>query len=97
AELPSFPTRRSSDLENDYYHTAACVPCHGEIESWNDFKAAVDFDNDGTVESIPEEIAGLEKLLRIWLPPVGIDSIDYAAITEDRSEEHTSELQSREN
>ena len=71
------------DEENDYYHTAACVPCHGEIESWNDFKAAVDFDNDGTVESIPEEIAGLEKLLRIWLPPVGIDSIDYAAITED--------------
>jgi hypothetical protein len=32
------------------------------------------------IESVRDEIAGLENLLRIWLPPVGIDSISYALI-----------------
>ena len=71
------------DEDNDYYHTAACVPCHSEIDNWNDFEAAKDFDGDGVKESIPQEVAGLETLLRTWLPPVGIDSIDYALITEE--------------
>jgi len=71
------------DAENDYYHTTSCIPCHGELDSWDDFDAAKDFDNDGVTESIPQEIEGLEALLRTWLPPVGIDSIDYALITDD--------------
>ncbi|MDO8551057.1 MAG: cytochrome c3 family protein [Ignavibacteria bacterium] len=69
------------DVENNYFHAASCTPCHGEINSWDDFIASKDFDDDGTRESIPQEIAGLETLLRIQLPPVGIDSIDYNQIT----------------
>ena len=61
-------------------HTAACVPCHGERENFESFEAAFDYDDDGTIESIREEIAGLERLLRIFLPPNGIDSIAYSQI-----------------
>lgn len=63
--------------ETGYYHTTACANCHGTITSWDDFQAFMDYDVDGTVESVPQEIDGLLKSLRTWLPPVGIDSIDY--------------------
>ncbi len=66
--------------DTDYYHTKACVNCHGQKESWNDFLAKGDYDGNGTVESIPAEIAGLEKALRIQLPPVGVDSISWELI-----------------
>ncbi len=66
--------------ENGYEHTAACTSCHGPKASFNDFIAATDYDQDGTVEGIPAEVEGLYRLIRIWLPPVGIDSIDYTAI-----------------
>jgi hypothetical protein len=69
------------DEDNNYFHGTSCVPCHGQINSFDDFIASKDFDDDGTKESIPQEIAGLETLLRTWLPPVGYDSIDYAQIT----------------
>jgi hypothetical protein len=66
--------------ENDYYHSKACVNCHGQKENWDEFLAKGDFDGNGTVESIPAEIAGLEKALRIQLPPVGVDSISWEMI-----------------
>jgi hypothetical protein len=69
------------DEENDYFHGTSCVPCHGQINSFDDFIASKDFDDDGTKESITQEIEGLETLLRIQLPPIGIDSIDYTQIT----------------
>jgi hypothetical protein len=65
------------DAENDYYHTAACVSCHGQRDSWDDFIARGDYDGNGVVESIPAEIHGLETALRIQLPPVGIDSVAW--------------------
>ncbi|OGU71572.1 MAG: hypothetical protein A2V93_07285 [Ignavibacteria bacterium RBG_16_34_14] len=65
----------------DYDHTAACVPCHGERESFEAFEATFDYDGDGTIENVRAEIGGLERLLRIFLPPVGIDSIDFTQIT----------------
>jgi len=68
------------DEENDYYLTTACASCHEGITTWNDFEASQDYDADGTRESVPQEIDGLETLLRTWLPPVGIDSIDYSLI-----------------
>jgi hypothetical protein len=74
----------SFSLHNEdanYDHTTACVSCHGERDSFEAFDAAFDHDGDGTIESIREEIKGLERLLRIFLPPVGIDSIDYTQIT----------------
>jgi hypothetical protein len=69
-------------LHNDGYdHTAGCTSCHGPKQNFdNAFMAAADFDGDGTIESIRQEIYGLEKLLSIWLPPVGIDSISYSMI-----------------
>ena len=66
--------------ETNYDHTAACDPCHGSRESFESFEATFDYDDDGTTESIREEIKGLERLLRIYLPPVGIDSISWQMI-----------------
>ncbi len=59
----------------DYYHTAACVNCHGPKNNWNDFKAVMDYDGNGTVASIPEEVDGLLHRLSVLLPPTGVDSI----------------------
>jgi hypothetical protein len=69
-----------NDEENNFFHTAKCTGCHGAKTSWDDFTAKADYDGNGIIESIPKEIAGLERLLRIYLPPVGIDSIDYSQI-----------------
>lgn len=68
------------DADNDYYHTAACESCHGPKGSWDDFMAPLDYDADGTVEGYPGEIAGLEMLLRYYLPPVNVDSISWQDI-----------------
>ena len=68
------------DEATDYYHTSACVNCHGPKTSWNDFEAASDYDGDGTVESIPEEVDGLLHALSTILPPTGVDSIAYQDI-----------------
>jgi hypothetical protein len=66
--------------ETGYYHTEKCIDCHGPKSSWNDFHARADYDNDGTAESIPDEIDGLLRLLRINLPPQGIDSVSWEMI-----------------
>jgi hypothetical protein len=66
--------------DNGYEHTAACTSCHGPKSSFNDFIAATDYDQDGTVEGIPDEVQGLYDLITLWLPPVGQPTIDYAAI-----------------
>jgi hypothetical protein len=64
-----------------YDHTAACTNCHGPRANFNTaFMAVADHDGDGTVESVRQEIAGLETLLRVWLPPVGLDSISWSMI-----------------
>lgn len=68
------------DQQNNYSHATACVPCHGEINSWDDFTATKDFDGNGVIESVTKEIEGLEKLLVYYLPPVGVDSIDFNQI-----------------
>jgi hypothetical protein len=66
--------------DNGYEHTTACTSCHGPKASFNDFIAATDYDQDGTVEGIPDEVQGLYDLITLWLPPVGQPTIDYAAI-----------------
>jgi len=68
--------------ETDYYHTEKCIDCHGPKTSWEDFTAKSDYDDDGTAESIPDEIDGLLQLLRINLPPSGIDSISWEMISD---------------
>jgi len=43
--------------------TAACEPCHGEINDFSDIMAKHDYDNDGTVEGIQVEVGGLMEML----------------------------------
>jgi len=52
-------------------NVAACQPCHGEIESFEDIPAAWDYDEDGNVESAGAEIEGLLEKLGELLPPDG--------------------------
>ncbi len=66
--------------ETGYDHTTSCEPCHGSRTSFEAFEATFDYDDDGTIENVREEIKGLERLLRIFLPPVGIDSISWQMI-----------------
>jgi hypothetical protein len=66
--------------ETGYDHTTSCTGCHGPKTSFEDFVAIWDFDGDGTKEAVQEEIDGLIRLLRIQLPPVGIDTIDWNLI-----------------
>jgi hypothetical protein len=67
--------------ETGYDHTAACVPCHGQRESFQSFTARIDYDEDGQIESVRDEIDGLVHLLANVLPPNGVDSISWQDIS----------------
>ena len=71
---------RLHNPETGYDHTSACVNCHGQKNSFDDFMAATDVDGDGTVESIRAEVLGALTNIRILLPPVGVDSISWTGI-----------------
>ena len=73
-------TFRLENPETGYEYLGACVSCHGEKSSFEDFVASTDYDGDGSVESIPAEIQGALKNIRILLPPVGVDSIAWQDI-----------------
>jgi len=66
--------------QTGYEHTTSCTPCHGTINSFDDFIALTDYDGDGQVESIRNELDGLLTVIRILLPPTGIDSISWQQI-----------------
>jgi len=69
------------DPATGYEHVKACQGCHGpQIQSFDDFIAAADFDGDGTIESVRNEVKGLMRNLSIALPPVGVDSISWTMI-----------------
>ncbi|MBZ0199261.1 MAG: T9SS type A sorting domain-containing protein [Ignavibacteriaceae bacterium] len=67
--------------ETDFYHTAACVNCHGPKTNWNDFMAIADHDGDGNIESIPNEVDGLIEKLIYYLPPAQQDTVIYSQVT----------------
>ncbi len=69
-----------SNEATGYDHTVGCVKCHGQREDFEAFIARIDYDEDGQVEPIREEIEGLTTLLRVTLPPRGIDSLNLPAI-----------------
>ncbi|WP_337872797.1 multiheme c-type cytochrome [Ignavibacterium sp.] len=73
-------TFRLYNPDTGYEHLTACTPCHGTVTSANDFMALTDYDSDGQVESIPNELDGLLQTIRILLPPTGIDSISWQMI-----------------
>src|SRR5690606_42048014 len=93
--LPSFPTRRSSDLEGVARHThdVPLVTRHGELQR----RPLVEVPPPAAVEVPRRDVRPLELGLDPLLPLQHLEEVAALAVRELRSEEHTSELQSREN
>ena len=53
---------------NGVENTEACVRCHGEVESFEDFQASGDWDHDGANESVQNELQGLMDTITGMLP-----------------------------
>src|SRR5206468_8491879 len=87
--LPSFPTRRSSDLTDA---DPACVLCDHQSKvgdmgtSWMRIPREAQPTYDRAVVSLRDVDRGVGVLA---------DCLEVATLVADRSEEHTSELQSR--
>ncbi len=62
------------------YLVDACSSCHGEIEDFN--FGGEDYDLDGVVEGVQEEIEGLLHDLAMLLPPVGDPEIGLHTSTD---------------
>jgi len=73
-------TFRLKNPDTGYEHLGGCTSCHGSKSSFDDFMAATDVDGDGTTESIPAEVEGALRNIRLLLPPVGVDSISWSGI-----------------
>jgi len=58
----------------------ACASCHGTKANLEAFEASADYDRDGTIEGIQDEIDGLITILRTQLPPTGVDSVSYSLV-----------------
>jgi hypothetical protein len=71
------PDNPADDVEN----VGACAPCHGPISSFAAIKASEDYDQDGTIEGMEDEIASLKETLGNLLPPDGptvvVDKANY--------------------
>jgi len=48
--------------------TDVCVPCHGEIEDFNDIRGMYDYDRNGKIEGVQTEVKGLLAALKAKLP-----------------------------
>jgi hypothetical protein len=53
----------------------ACEPCHGVILSFRDIPASGDFDGNGTIEGLQDEVEGLLHLLEAALVADGLDTL----------------------
>jgi hypothetical protein len=73
-------TFRLRNSDTGYEHLGGCTGCHGPKSSFDDFMASNDYDGDGTVESIPSEVQGALRNIRILLPPAGQDTIIWTEI-----------------
>jgi hypothetical protein len=78
-------TFRLHNPETGYDHTTACTACHGQRSNFQDFTARMDYDEDGQIESVRDELEGLVNMLRNWLPPRGVDSVSWEAIRDSNS------------
>lgn len=61
----------------------ACTPCHGELEDFTDVIAKADFDGDGVVEGVQEEVRGLLEELEQTIIDASISEEARAALEED--------------
>ena len=61
---------------DDTYNVAACQQCHGPVNSFDDFTAKMDYDRNGAIESIQDEVEGLLHAVGVLLPPLGEPEVD---------------------
>ena len=67
----SFWNVYTDDVGTKFENVKACNECHGSIESFDEIKAQQDFDGDGTIEGVQNEVKGMLKALAALLPPAG--------------------------
>jgi hypothetical protein len=63
---------------DDVHLTEACTACHGTLENFN-FGGA-DYDQDGAVEGVQQEISDMMYELSMLLPPVGLPEVNTSLI-----------------
>lgn len=80
---PSWDGGTPDDSSDDVDFTASCAVCHGEVESFN-FKQE-DFNGDGFVEGIHEELEGMLHDLAMQLPPIGEPTVVEAVDEESHT------------
>ncbi|MFN0149980.1 MAG: multiheme c-type cytochrome [bacterium] len=61
----------------------ACQPCHGELGDFEDVIAKDDFDGDGTIEGVQEEVDGLLDVLEATIVATARSPEAAAALTAD--------------
>lgn len=57
------------DQADDVHLTAACAECHGPMDTFN--IARDDYDGNGVIQGVQDEVKGLLSQLAYLLPPVG--------------------------
>ncbi|NOZ26580.1 MAG: hypothetical protein GXP39_00820 [Chloroflexi bacterium] len=62
--------------DGTFEHVAVCQTCHAGIETFN-FPAEADYDGDGAVEGVQDEIKGLLDLLKEAIVASGIPALDH--------------------
>jgi hypothetical protein len=78
----SFNTK---SVDGKFEYTASCKACHGDIKDFN-LKAKADYDGNGKVEGVKEEIKGLLNALWKALEARGVKRVDtfpYATLPRD--------------
>lgn len=64
--------------EDGVENVDACITCHGEIESFSDIRPEEDWDGDGTIEGVQDEIEGLMHAVEAMLPHDNEGNLYYA-------------------
>ena len=57
-----------------------CVTCHSGVTSFDSFKSDKDYDQNGKIGTVQEEVAGLIEILKVALPHTGVDTVNYLGI-----------------
>jgi hypothetical protein len=60
----------------------ACANCHGIITSFKDIKAMQDYDGDGQIEGVQDEVQGLMDRLEAALISTGLDTTGGVSLAE---------------
>lgn len=72
----SFAMEYEDESGKEIDNVSACKNCHGNVTSFDDFKAKYDYDLDGEMESVQEEIEGLLHNLGMLLPPLNEPTVE---------------------